>query len=160
MPVVLVAGFSQPARHRLIQRALLDLGQSSTHQLAWLDHQDAATELAEPAPNQSFLACVCCSGSLVFSTYLTRLLRQKRWDGLFVSLGAKAEPARILELLKSVAWAPHLGPVRLFSVMDGLSQRLTEQPEHALHVMACQQRDLSEAILAPGQQLPANWWKN
>ena len=159
VPVVLIAGFSQPARHRLIRQALMDAPPVATPQLAWLDHQDTPQELATPAPNQSFVACVCCSGSLVFSTNLTRLLRQQRWDGLFLSLGASAEPAKMLELLKSVTWAPHLGSVRLFSIMDALSQKLLAQPEHPLHVVARQQRDLSDAVLAPGEPLPKDLWK-
>ncbi len=166
IPVVLVAGFSQAARHRVIRDALnaADLAQASSGlsgqgpapQVAWLDHQDRLMPAAqgERQPHQSFMACVCCAGSLVFTTHLARILRQGPWAGLLISLGARAEPARMLELLSRAPWSEHLGPMRLFSVMDAASLALCEQKDHALQLIAYQQKTRAEQVLQPGEPLP------
>jgi hypothetical protein len=160
VPVVLVAGFSHSARYRLVREALGRAGIPGQAPMAWLNHQDSALALAEARhplqPNQSFVACVCCAGSLVFTTYLTRLLRQGPWAGLIISLGSRAEPARMLELLNRPPWQEYLAPIRLFSVMDEMSLSLCDQKEHALHSLACQQRNAAERVLGPGESLPEN----
>jgi hypothetical protein len=157
IPLVLVAGFSQSARHRLI-RAALPARAVTGARIAWLDHQDTliVADASDWQPTQSFVACVCCTGSLVFSTYLNRILRQGSWSALVVSLGARAEPRRMLELLSKSPWKEHLGPTRLFSVMDDTGLRLCDDPAHAMHDLALQQRDCAEQVLSPGQTLPPN----
>ena len=159
LPVVLVAGFSQTARRRVVREAL---GRDASRQIAWLDHQDSLlpafdTDAASKRqPTQSFVACVCCAGSLVFTTHLSRLLRHGPWSGLVVSLGARAEPARMMSLLSQTPWREHLGPIRLFSVMDETGRALCEQTQHALQSLACQQRDFAEQVLTSDEGLPAN----
>ncbi len=159
LPVVLVAGFSQAARHRVVREAL---GRDASRPIAWLDHQDSVlpafdTDVASKhQPTQSFVACVCCAGSLVFTTHLARLLRLGPWSGLLISLGARAEPARMMSLLRQTPWREHLGPIRLFSVMDEAGLALCAQEQHTLHELACQQRSRAEKVLAPGQSLPIN----
>ena len=132
IPLILVAGFSQTARHRVIREALLEESRATEEsrtsppaQFAWLAHQDSGVgddahldPQMQRQPNQSFVACVCCSGSLVFTTHLARLLRQGAWAGMVISLGARAEPVRMLKLLRAAPWSDRLGPIRLFSVMD------------------------------------------
>jgi hypothetical protein len=176
IPVVLVAGFSQAARHRVIRDALNKAGLSQANsglseqdlseqdlseqdhasRVAWLDHQDSLIQAApaERQPDQSFVACVCCAGSLVFTTHLGRILRQGPWAGLMISLGARAEPARMLRLLSLAPWSDHLGPIRLFSVMDETSLALCELKDHCLHQIAHQQKTSAEQVLRPGDSLP------
>ncbi len=166
IPVVLIAGFSQAARHRVIREALhcvearqLTSGVFSrgrATRVAWLDHQDSLAQLVptERQPHQSFVACVCCAGSLVFTTYLARTLRQGPWAGLMISLGARAEPARMVATLSRTPWREYLGPIRLFSVMDASGLSLCEQEEHDLHQIACQQKNDAELVLQPGGSLP------
>lgn len=168
VPVVLVAGFSQAARHRLIRVALGQSGfgqealpacvQTPTRPIAWLDHQDNLLPDLEGQlqPNKSFVACVCCSGSLVFTTHLARLLRERPWRALVISLGARAEPRAMLRLLSETPWREHLGPIRLFSIMDALGLALCMQKEHPLYELACQQRDLAEQVLGVGEFLPGD----
>jgi hypothetical protein len=163
-PLILLAGFSQSARHRVIREALsrsvsfpvsCPTSNQRPYPIAWLDHQDSlTTDQDEPQPNQSFVACVCCVGSIVFTTQLARVLRQGPWGGLFISLGARAEPARILSMLSTAPWNQHLGPIRLFSVMDATALGLCAQHDHAMHEIACQQRDEAEQVLSPGEFLP------
>ncbi len=163
LPVLLVAGFSQAARHRAIQEWLRSqpspptVGQAlpgAGPRMAWLDHQDRAATLAAPAPTQSFQACVCCSGSLVFATHLTRLLRQPGWQALLISLGAQAQPARMVQLLTQAPWSQHLGPVRLVSIVDELTRQVAADPAHALHEAARQQLDASDRLIGTGHPLP------
>jgi hypothetical protein len=163
IPLILVAGFSQSARHRVIREALAAAARESgaargsvSPQIAWLDHQDSlsSADSREAQPTQSFVACVCCAGSLVFTTHLARILRQGSWAGLVVSLGARAEPQMMLRLLSNSPWKEHLGEARLFSVMDDVALALCDAPEHSLHSIACQQRHLAEQVLRAGQSLP------
>lgn len=163
VPVLLVAGFSQPARHRVIQdwlrsQPLLPAARQgmpgTVPSIAWLDHQDRATILSEPAPTQSFQACVCCTGSLVFATHLTRLLRQQAWQALVISLGAQAQPARMVQLLTQAPWSPHLGAVRLVSIVDELTRQVAADPAHALCEAARQQLDASDRLIGTGHPLP------
>jgi hypothetical protein len=160
VPVVIIAGFSQSSRHRVVREALGRVGTPGLAPLAWLDHQDSALSPVQAGhplqPNQSFMACVCCAGSLVFTTYLTRLVRQRPWAGLVISLGSRAEPARMLELLNRPPWQEYLGPIRLFSVMDEMSLSLCDQKDYAMHTLACQQRDAAERVLGSGESLPEN----
>jgi hypothetical protein len=159
LPVVMVAGFSQAARRRVVREAL---GRESSPRIAWLDHQDSVLPAFDTdassklQPTQSFVACVCCAGSLVFTTHLARLLRRGPWSGLLISLGARAEPARMISLLSQTPWTEHLGAIRLFSVMDEAGLALCVQEQHTLHELACQQRNRAEKVLAPGQSLPMN----
>jgi hypothetical protein len=127
-----------------------------TSRVAWLDHQDSFVQAtaAERQPDQSFVACVCCAGSLVFTTHLGRILRQGPWAGLMISLGARAEPTRMLSLLSIAPWSDHLGPIRLFSVMDETGLALCEQKDHSLHQIAYQQKTSAEQVLRPGEGLP------
>lgn len=153
-PLILVAGFSQSARHRVVREALLRVDGKTS--IAWLDHQDSLVK-PDPTkiqPTQSFVACVCCEGSLVFQTHLTRLLRQGPWAAVIVSLGARAQPQAMLKLLNQPIWRAHLGPLRLFSVMDETALALCEQADHALCDLARQQRDCAEQVLRPDQTLP------
>jgi hypothetical protein len=166
IPLILIAGFSQSARHRVIREALaaraIKAVDPSSAPIAWLDHQDSLSS-ADPSqikPTQSFVACVCCAGSIVFTTHLTRILRQGAWAGLVVSLGARAEPQRMLELLSRTPWSEHLGAARLFSVMDDSALALCDLPEHPMHGIACQQRDLAEQVLGAGQSLPPDLFAN
>jgi hypothetical protein len=176
IPVVLVAGFSQAARHRVIRDALNKTGLSQANsglseqdlseqdhasRVAWLDHQDSLIQAtaAERQPDQSFVACVCCAGSLVFTTHLGRILRQGPWAGLMISLGARAEPARMLRLLGLAPWGDLLGPIRLFSVMDETGLALCEQKEHSLHPIAHQQKNSAEQVLRPGDSLPKDLFR-
>jgi hypothetical protein len=159
VPVVLVAGFSQAARHRAIATFLEhERGQSvpttAARNIAWLAHCDHAPAAfpARLTPDESFFACVCCSGSTVFSAYLVRLLRQRSWNGLFISLGARAQPARVIDFLEQPSWQKTLGPVRLFSMMDEVALALS--PDHPLAALAAQQKNLSERILGEGEALP------
>jgi hypothetical protein len=157
LPVILVAGFSQAARRRLVREAL---ERQSASRVAWLDHQDSLLPAFDTdtslnlQPTQSFVACVCCAGSLVFTTHLARLLRLGPWSGLVISLGARAEPVRMMSLLSQTPWREHLGPIRLFSVMDEAGIALCALEQHPLHELACQQRSVAEAVLSPGQCLP------
>jgi hypothetical protein len=159
LPVILVAGFSQAARHRVVRAAL---ERQSASRIAWLDHQDSLLPAFDTdnslnlQPTQRFVACVCCAGSLVFTTHLARLLRLGPWSGLLISLGARAEPARMVSLLSQTPWREHLGPIRLFSVMDEAGLALCALEQHTLHDLACQQRNGAEAVLSPGQCLPIN----
>ncbi len=166
IPVILVAGFSQAARHRVIRDALNKSGLSRAKadpsrrgqvgRVAWLDHQDSLVRApqCQLQPDQSFVACVCCAGSLVFTTHLGRMLRQGPWVGLMISLGARAEPTRMLRLLGFAPWSEHLGPIRLFSVMDETALALCEQEDHHLHQIALQQKTSAEQVLQPGESLP------
>jgi hypothetical protein len=183
IPVVLIAGFSQVARHRVIREALdrlparpgsSSLSPSPASRIAWLDHQDSlgaaldshSKRLHQPLrqplcqPNKSFVACVCCAGSLVFTTHLTQLLRQGPWVGLIISLGARAEPLRVMDMLTQAPWREYLDPAQLYSVMDATSLALCQQQNHAMHDLACQQRDLARQVLEPGQGLPENLFAN
>jgi hypothetical protein len=158
IPIILVAGFSQAARHRVVRQLLKELSDAEMVQVAWLDHQDSLTSLdpADTQPTQSFVACVCCAGSVVFTTYLARTLRQGTWAALIVSLGARAEPQKMLRLLGDSPWKEHLGPARLFSVMDDIGLALCSNPSHPMHHLACQQRDCAEQVLQPGNAIPLN----
>ncbi len=159
------------ARHRLVQdylrtdkaesprRELMPVSDADANaDIAWLDNQDQLTTLSAPSPTQAFSACACCSGALVLSTHLSRLLRRGHWRGLVITLGARSEPRKLLAQMQAEPWCDVLGPVRLISLMDETGLSLCDSPQHPLQEIALQQRDLAHHIVKPGEILREPWF--
>lgn len=156
-PVLLVAGFSQPARHAVVQAFLRHRGGGSpAGDIAWLDNQDEPAQAGEFHPAASFMACACCAGTVVFETWLARILRRQAWAGVVITLAARAEPLKLKTLLSGASWGDVLGPVRLASVIGEPGLSVLAQPDHALHEVARQQKELARWTLKPGEALPAD----
>lgn len=60
--------------------------------------------------------CACCSGQLLLRTHLTRTLRMRRPDRLFIEAPLDAHLHKTLEWLASPAWTGWLAPVHCMSI--------------------------------------------